>query len=94
MRAILATAPGGPDVLTLVDLPEPAPGPGQVLVQVAAAGVNFIDTYRRSGLYPMPFPHVVGGEGAGVVVAVGPAGPGDAGRTDGRAGHPGRAAPA
>lgn len=71
MRAIQALAPGGPDVLHLSDLPEPEVTPGTVLVQVAAAGVNFIDTYRRSGLYPMDFPHVVGGEGAGVVTAVG-----------------------
>ncbi|MDM8086538.1 quinone oxidoreductase [Cellulomonas cellasea] len=72
MRAIEALAPGGPDVLRLVEVPDPEPGPGDVLVRVAAAGVNFIDTYRRSGLYPMPFPHVVGSEGSGVVVAVGP----------------------
>lgn len=72
MRAILATAAGGPDVLTLRELPNPSPGPGQVLVEVAAAGVNFIDTYRRSGLYPMPFPHIVGSEGSGRVVEVGP----------------------
>ncbi|WP_066582173.1 quinone oxidoreductase family protein [Cellulomonas timonensis] len=71
MRAIEALAPGGPDVLRLVELPDPEPGPSDVLVRVAAAGVNFIDTYRRSGLYPMRVPHVVGSEGAGVVVAVG-----------------------
>jgi NADPH:quinone reductase len=72
MRAIRATTAGGPDVLRLDDLPTPEPGPGQVRVRVAAAGVNFIDTYRRSGLYPMPFPHVVGSEGAGTVEALGP----------------------
>lgn len=72
MHAIQARSPGGPDVLALTDLPDPGLGTGQVLVQVAAAGVNFIDTYRRSGLYPIPFPHVVGGEGAGVVTAAGP----------------------
>lgn len=71
MRAIRATAPGGPDVLHLNELPEPQAGPGEVVVDVAAAGVNFIDTYRRSGTYPMPFPHVVGSEGAGTVVSVG-----------------------
>ncbi|GCE77329.1 quinone oxidoreductase family protein [Cellulomonas biazotea] len=71
MRAIVATAPGGPDVLDVRELPDPEPGPGQVLVRVAAAGVNFIDTYRRSGLYTVPFPHVVGSEGSGEVVAVG-----------------------
>ncbi len=71
MRAIQALRAGGPDVLALVDLPDPAPGPGEVLVRTAAAGVNFIDTYRRGGMYPMPFPHVPGSEGAGVVIAVG-----------------------
>ncbi|MBU4335969.1 MAG: quinone oxidoreductase [Actinobacteria bacterium] len=71
MHAIIATAAGGPEVLSPVDLPDPAPGPGEILVQVAAAGVNFIDTYRRSGLYPMTYPHVVGSEGTGTVVALG-----------------------
>ena len=71
MRAIRATAAGGPDVLSLDELPTPSPGPGEVLVRVAAAGVNFIDTYRRSGVYAMPFPHVVGSEGAGTVEASG-----------------------
>jgi NADPH2:quinone reductase len=58
-------------VLSVVDLPDPEPDPGQVVVQVAAAGLNFVDTYRRSGRYPAPFPHVVGSEGAGTVTAVG-----------------------
>ncbi|MCC2310186.1 quinone oxidoreductase family protein [Cellulomonas chengniuliangii] len=71
MRAIDATAPGGPDVLRLVERPDPEPGPTDVLVRVAAAGVNFVDTYRRSGLYPASFPHTVGSEGAGRVVAIG-----------------------
>ena len=71
MRAIQAQRAGGPDVLELVDLPDPTPGPGEVLVRAAAAGINFIDTYRRGGVYPMPFPHTPGDEGAGVVVAVG-----------------------
>lgn len=72
MRAVVATSPGGPDVLRVQDRPDPRPAPGQALVAVAAAGVNFIDTYRRSGVYPGPFPHVVGTEGAGTVLAVGP----------------------
>ncbi|WP_159798037.1 quinone oxidoreductase family protein [Puerhibacterium puerhi] len=72
MHAIRARAAGGPEVLEHVELPDPEPGPGQLLVRVAAAGVNFIDTYRRSGTYAMPYPHVVGVEGAGVVEAVGP----------------------
>ncbi len=63
---------GGPEVLHHVDIPEPEPASDEVLVRAGAAGVNFLDTYRRSGLYPMPFPHVVGSEGAGVVVKVGP----------------------
>jgi len=71
MRAIQAGRAGGPDVLEPADLPEPTPGPGEVLVRTAAAGVNFIDTYRRSGVYPMPFPHIPGSEGAGTVTAVG-----------------------
>lgn len=71
MRAIQATSPGGPEVLAVVDLPDPVPEPGQVVVDVAAAGVNFVDTYRRSGRYPVPFPHVVGAEGAGRVSAIG-----------------------
>jgi len=71
MRTVQALAPGGPEVLTVVEQSDPAPGRGQLLVRVAAAGVNFIDTYRRSGVYPMAFPHVVGSEGAGTVVATG-----------------------
>lgn len=71
MRAIQAGRAGGPDVLEPADLPEPTPGPGEVLVRTAAAGVNFIDTYRRSGAYPMPFPHIPGSEGAGTVTTVG-----------------------
>jgi len=71
MRAIQAGRAGGPDVLEPADLPQPSPGPGEVLVRTAAAGVNFIDTYRRGGVYPMPFPHIPGSEGAGVVTAVG-----------------------
>jgi NADPH:quinone reductase len=71
MRAIVVSELGGPEQLVLAeDQPDPVPGPGQVLVQVAAAGVNFIDIYRRSGVYPQPVPYVPGSEGAGTVVAV------------------------
>jgi NADPH:quinone reductase len=65
---------GGPEVLTSEDIEIPAPGPGQVKLKQHAAGVNFIDTYFRSGLYPPPagFPFVAGNEGAGEVIAVGP----------------------
>ncbi|AEE45792.1 quinone oxidoreductase family protein [Cellulomonas fimi] len=71
VHAIVATAAGGPEVLELRELPDPTPGPAEVVVRVAAAGVNFIDTYRRSGLYRVPYPHVVGSEGSGEVVTVG-----------------------
>lgn len=71
MRAVEARSAGSPEVLSVVDRPEPAPGPTDLLVRVAAAGVNFIDTYRRAGVYPTDFPHVVGVEGAGTVEAVG-----------------------
>lgn len=71
MRAIHAVEAGGPDVLSVVDLPRPQVEPGQLLVRAAAAGVNFRDTYERSGVYPRPFPHVPGIEGAGTVEEVG-----------------------
>jgi NADPH2:quinone reductase len=73
MRAIVVSKVGGPEVLELRDAPEPgAPGPGQARVRVRAAGVNFIDVYFRTGLYPRPLPYVAGLEGAGAVEAVGP----------------------
>lgn len=72
MRAIRALTAGGPEVLHLDELRDPEPAPGEVVVDVVAAGVNFIDVYRRTGRYPVPFPHVVGAEGAGTVRAVGP----------------------
>jgi NADPH2:quinone reductase len=71
MLAIQALQPGGPEVLAAVDLPLPAPGPGQIRVRHVAVGLNFIDTYHRSGLYPMRMPAVLGLEAAGVVDAVG-----------------------
>ncbi len=72
MHAIQVGEHGGPEVLRWVELPDPEPGPGQLLVDLAAAGLNFIDTYMRSGLYPRPLPFVLGNEGAGTVTAVGP----------------------
>jgi NADPH2:quinone reductase len=63
---------GGPEVLQVEDLPVPAPGPGQVRLRHTAVGVNFIDTYHRSGLYPVTLPSGLGSEGAGVVEEVGP----------------------
>ncbi len=71
MRAVQITETGGPEVLTVVDVPEPEPAAGELLVEVAAAGVNYIDTYHRSGVYPVSFPFGIGLEGAGRVVAVG-----------------------
>jgi NADPH2:quinone reductase len=71
MRAVQAERAGGPEVLLPVDLPVPEPGEGELLVDLAATGVNFVDTYRRSGHYPVGFPHVPGSEGAGTVAAVG-----------------------
>lgn len=70
-QAILARQAGGPEVLELGDIPHPSPAAGQLLVETKAIGVNFIDTYRRSGIYPVDFPDVPGTEGAGTVVAVG-----------------------
>jgi NADPH2:quinone reductase len=71
-HAIWVREAGGPEVLRLdATAPAPAPGPGQARVSVAAIGVNFIDVYFRSGLYPRPLPYVAGLEGAGVVEAVG-----------------------
>lgn len=71
MRAIQFRTTGGPEVLEVVDAPVPQPGPGEVVVEVAAAGVNFIDTYQRSGLYPLKLPSGLGLEGAGVITALG-----------------------
>ncbi len=71
MKAIRLTATGGPEVLALVDLDAPAPGPGQIRVRQTAIGVNYIDTYHRSGLYPLKLPSGLGMEGAGEVDAVG-----------------------
>lgn len=72
VRAIQISEAGGPDVLTTTELPDPEPGPGELLVDVAAAGVNFIDTYQRAGIYPMTRPYVPGLEGVGRVRALGP----------------------
>ncbi|MFV0258703.1 MAG: quinone oxidoreductase family protein [Acidimicrobiales bacterium] len=70
MYAIQARAAGGPDVLERVQLDDPTPRPGAMVVELAAAGLNFVDTYQRSGLYPMSYPAVLGMEGAGTVTAV------------------------
>ncbi len=73
MHAIRFAQTGGPEVLTFDEIDDPSPSADQVVVDVAAAGVNFIDTYHRSGLYPMALPAGLGGEGAGTVSAVGSA---------------------
>jgi NADPH2:quinone reductase len=73
MRALVVTENGGPEVLQVQSRPTPQPGDGEVLVDVAAAGVNFIDVYQRTGGYPIPTPFVLGGECAGRVAAVGSA---------------------
>ena len=80
MLAVRIHETGGPEKLRADDIPLPAPGAGEVRLRVEAAGVNFIDTYKRSGLYPVPLPHTLGQEAAGVVTAVG------AGVTDFQAG--------
>src|SRR5258705_783385 len=72
MNAIQVARVGAPEALTLVELPVPDPKPNEVLVQIEAAGVNFIDVYCREGRYPAPLPFINGQEGAGLVVAVGP----------------------
>ncbi|MGV0625739.1 quinone oxidoreductase family protein [Mycolicibacter minnesotensis] len=71
MYAVEVAATGGPEVLNSVDRPQPSPAADQVLIRVEAVGVNFIDTYFRSGIYPAALPFVVGSEAAGVVTEVG-----------------------
>jgi NADPH2:quinone reductase len=71
MRVVVVTRHGGPEVLEVRDVPEPEPGPGQLLVDVEAAGVNFRDVYEREGSYPGTPPFVAGAEGAGTVAALG-----------------------
>src|SRR4029453_16719103 len=73
MRAIRGKAFGGPDVLTLAEVPAPEPGPGQIRVRVHAAGVNPVETYIRSGTYASkpPLPYTPGSDAAGIVDALG-----------------------
>ena len=71
MKAIRFQKPGGPEVLEYQDVDLPPPSPGQARVRHTAIGVNFIDTYYRSGLYPLPLPSGLGSEAAGVVEALG-----------------------
>jgi NADPH:quinone reductase len=73
VAAVRVHKAGGPEVLTYEDVDLPAPGPGQVRVKQAAAGINFIDVYFRNGAYPPPngYPFIAGNEGSGDVIAVG-----------------------
>lgn len=71
MHAIEVAENGGPEVLSYVERPEPSPGSGEVLIRAEAIGVNYIDTYFRSGAYPRELPFVLGNEVAGTVAAVG-----------------------
>ena len=71
---------GGPEVMQWDDVTVGEPGPGEIRLRQAAIGLNYLDTYHRSGLYPLPMPAIIGGEGAGIVEAVG------AGVTDFKAG--------
>lgn len=70
-HAIVARQAGGPEVLEYREVERPAPGPGQLLIKVGAAGVNFIDTYKRGGIYKVPYPFTPGSEAAGTVESVG-----------------------
>src|SRR5271168_3541519 len=71
MKAIQMHETGGPEVLRLAELPIPSPGPGQVLIKIAATGVNFIEIYFREGRYKAPLPLIPGSEAAGTVETVG-----------------------
>ncbi len=70
-QAIQIAAHGGPEQLQLVDVPVGNPGPGEIRIRHHAVGLNFIDVYQRTGLYPLQLPHTLGMEGAGMVEAVG-----------------------
>jgi NADPH2:quinone reductase len=70
MQAIQILQTGGPEVLTLSTLPDPAPAPGEALIRIEACGVNFIDTYFREGRYPAQLPLTLGQEAAGTIVSV------------------------
>ena len=71
MKAIFIEQTGGIDAMRYGDFPTPQPGPGEVLVKIAYSGVNFIDTYHRSGLYKLPLPAVIGSEASGIVEKLG-----------------------
>ncbi len=72
MKAVRIHQFGGPEVMQVDDVPTPSPKAGQVLVRLAASGLNYIDVYQRTGMYPNQLPYTMGLEGSGVVAAVGP----------------------
>ena len=72
MQAIQILSTGGPEVLTLSDVPDPEPRAGEALIRIEASGVNFIDTYFREGRYPATLPYTLGQEAAGTILSVGP----------------------
>lgn len=72
MKAVVYDKTGDSSVLHIADIPKPTPGPEQALVKIEYAGINFIDIYFRTGLYPTPFPAITGREGAGVIEHLGP----------------------
>ena len=72
MKAVRFHEHGGPEVLRYEDVGDPEPGEGDALIRLSAVGVNFVDTYRRAGAYPVELPHLPGSEGAGEIVALGP----------------------
>jgi NADPH:quinone reductase len=71
MKAVFIEQTGGLDALKYGDFPAPKAGPGEVLVKIAYSGVNFIDTYHRAGLYPLPLPAVLGSEASGTIESIG-----------------------
>ncbi|MEE2628927.1 MAG: alcohol dehydrogenase catalytic domain-containing protein, partial [Candidatus Latescibacterota bacterium] len=71
MKAVRFHDNGGPEVLKWEEVEDPAAAPGEVLIRLEAVGLNYIDTYHREGLYPVPLPSIPGVEGAGEVVALG-----------------------
>jgi NADPH2:quinone reductase len=70
-RSVIIEVPGGPEVMKIVQIPVGDPGPGEVRIRHHACGLNYIDIYQRSGVYPLALPHALGMEGAGIVEAVG-----------------------
>jgi NADPH:quinone reductase len=90
IRALTVSAPGGSDMLQVRSISLGHPGPGQLLVRLAASGINFMDVYQRQGVYPIPTPFTLGNEGAGTITALGEDVTGfDIGDVVGWAGQPG-----